>query len=364
MRVIATAAADSSGHYRITEPFRALAHWENLDLEVVPQKLGFKIVARNGEVIEADVDGDVLVLQRPMGFMMPALIEYVQARGVAVVVELDDDFHTSHPGNVAFQLNHPKRNREFNWQHLGECVKRADLVTVATDQLARRYGQHGRVAVLRNYIAEDWLTLPRTSNGATVGWAGTMVNHPTDLQAMRGGIGMALSEHPGWRFLCVGGAGWADEIVKQLDMDPAQFEATPWRELELHRLVTSQFDIGIAPLADTVFNAAKSWLKGLEYAALGVPFVASDLPEYELLERRYGIGILAASKAKHWRRSISDLMNDELRTQLGKAWRQQVEKLLTIERNAWRWPEAWDQAITNRRLRASKRHAVGAPAGR
>ena len=365
MKVAATAAADSSGTYRIIQPADVLRRWLNLDIEVVPQKVGFRLTLSGADVVDADIEADVLVLQRPMGWMMPSLIELMQSRGTAVVVELDDDFHTAHPNNRAFQLNHPRVSPVYNWLHLGECVKRADLVTVSTDQLARRYGAHGRVAVLRNYVPKAWLDLPRTSNGATIGWAGTTVNHPVDLRATRGGVGMALNAHPGWRFMCAGGEGHADEICRQLEIDPAQFVGTPWRELELHRLVVSQFDIGIAPLEDTVFNAAKSWLKGVEYAALGIPFVASDLPEYELLHRRYGIGHLAAPKSKHWRQACTALMELERRAEIGAHWRETVGKLLTVEKNAWRWPEVWDQAIKNRKSRnASKRPHVGASTGR
>jgi glycosyltransferase involved in cell wall biosynthesis len=364
VKVAATAAADSSGTYRIIQPADVLAHWLNLDIEVVPQKVGFRLTLSGADVVDADIEADVLVLQRPMGWMMPSLIELMQARGTAVVVELDDDFHTAHPNNRAFQLNHPRVSPVYNWLHLTECVKRADLVTVSTDQLARRYGSHGRVAVLRNYVPESWLDLPRRSNGATIGWAGTTVNHPVDLRATRGGVAMALNTHPGWRFMCVGGEGYADEICRQLELDPVRFTATPWRELEVHRLVVSQFDIGIAPLEDTVFNAAKSWLKGVEYAALGIPFVASDLPEYELLERRYGIGVLAGPKSKFWRKACNDLMNDELRASMGQMQREQVAKTLTIEKNAWRWPDAWEVAIKNRRWRASKRAHMGATPSR
>lgn len=42
----------------------------------------------------------------------------------------------------------------------------------------------------------------------------------------------------------------------------------------------SRFWIGVAPLAPTVFNRSKSDLKVLEYAALGVPWVASDTGPY------------------------------------------------------------------------------------
>ncbi len=36
--------------------------------------------------------------------------------------------------------------------------------------------------------------------------------------------------------------------------------------------------VGIAPLVDRPFNRSKSWIKGLEYSAFGLPFVASPLP--------------------------------------------------------------------------------------
>jgi glycosyltransferase involved in cell wall biosynthesis len=122
--------------------------------------------------------------------------------------------------------------------------------------------------------------------------------------------------------------------------------------------VMSQFDIGIAPLDDIVFNHAKSWLKGLEYAALGIPFVASDLPEYVRLEKQHGIGVTAPSKSKAWRRRVGDLMSaGEGREALGQAYRTIVASTLTIERNAWRWPEAWQRAIEERRRRTANTRA-------
>ena len=40
------------------------------------------------------------------------------------------------------------------------------------------------------------------------------------------------------------------------------------------------WDIGIAPLADSAFNRSKSAIKTLDYAALGLAVLASDVPAY------------------------------------------------------------------------------------
>ena len=58
------------------------------------------------------------------------------------------------------------------------------------------------------------------------------------------------------------------------------------------RPYVAKLGIGVAPLADTKFNAAKSWLKMAEMAALGVPCVVSPRAEYMRLHEQW-IGSLA-----------------------------------------------------------------------
>ena len=348
MRVLAIAADDSSGHYRIRLPVEVLG--DDVQAEVFVKDIPI-IRKRGRRSLILPQDCDVFVLQRPMSHVIPDLITDAQARGVAVVVEVDDDFHTVQGDNMAFLQHHPKVNPHNNFHHFAECVRRADLVTCSTDALAKRYGSHGRVVVLRNYVSEDWFTIPRRTDGHTIGWAGTTLNHPTDLPATRGGVAQAMNAHPEWRFVCVGGGHRPDDVWQQLGIAADRCEVTEWRELGLHELLVSQMDIGIAPLADIAFNRAKSWLKGLEYAALGIPFVASDLPEYVLLEEKYGIGQTVPSKGKVWRRHLDYLMSDdEGRTELGERNRTMAMDL-TMEGNAWRWVEAWEMAVKSKRSR-------------
>src|SRR5689334_24701002 len=54
---------------------------------------------------------------------------------------------------------------------------------------------------------------------------------------------------------------------------------TLFRSFDAWPRALSALGIGLAPLADSTFNRAKSWLKPLEMAAVGVPCVMSALPD-------------------------------------------------------------------------------------
>jgi hypothetical protein len=69
---------------------------------------------------------------------------------------------------------------------------------------------------------------------------------------------------------------------------------------------------------------AKSNIKGLEYAAAGIPFVASPTPSYLELKED-GIG-LVARKRRHWKPLLSSLRDPEQRLLAAKTNREKVDK--------------------------------------
>ena len=76
-----------------------------------------------------------------------------------------------------------------------------------------------------------------------------------------------------------------------------------------HLLFT--FDIGLVPLNDIPFNRAKSFIKGLEYTASGITFVAQALPEYER-RGEDGLGYVAVT-AEDWKRQVERLLDYKTR---------------------------------------------------
>lgn len=324
------------GYYRMRMP----GHFAEADTTVNDR------IALDGDRVMLADDCDVVVFQRTLHARMPDFIRSIQRQGVAVVVELDDDLAALDAQHVSFRQMHPRYSPDANWQHLKTCCGLADLVTVTTPALARTYAGHGRYAVLPNYVESVLLSYePDRRHGW--GWSGYVPTHPNDPQVM--GSAAADVSRQGFQLRVIGEGVGAAAAFGVDDL-----EATGWLSLGDYYREVSTLRAGVVPLADCAFNRAKSWLKGLEYAALGVPFVASPTPEYVRLQNDAGAGLLA-TKPRQWRTHLTALLEDESKAHELAEWgREQVRARLTIEKNAWRWDEAWARAITHRAARGKK----------
>jgi len=327
------------GYYRTGFPAMTLMdQGADIDFQFLPGlPLNVSTITGQPVGLADDFDCDVLVLQRPTADWKLVALHDAQKRGITVVVELDDDFHSLHHAQLR-QMG----ASSGHFRNLGECCKHADLVTVSTQALAERYAPHGRVAVIPNYVSAKWLHVNAEPNATpVVGWTGTVATHRDDLQATHGGAAMATEQH-GATFRVIGRPELAKENLG-LSNEP---ENTPWQTMGDYPYEVAKLDIGIAPLADNAFNRAKSWLKPLEYAALGVPCVMSPTTEYQRIHDEYGIGVLAGWRSREWKRETLRLLTDhDYRNQLSEQGRQAVRDHLTMEANAWRWQDAWASAL-------------------
>jgi glycosyltransferase involved in cell wall biosynthesis len=303
-----------------------------------------------------DPECDVLVLQRPAHKHLAEVIPLVQEYGTAVVCEYDDDFDNVHPRNPAWRAYHPEFSPMSNrvWAKLASQL--ADLVTVTTPSLVKRYGAHGKVAVLPNYVPEAYLhTKPDPDlvrARIMVGWAGSPHTHYGDLEVMGRPLPALLTGGPSRGFRAIGDEGTLS-AVGLLATDGPGIEEIPWVPIEDYPATLASLDVGLAPLADTTFNRSKSWLKALEMAALGVPFVASPTQQYKALAK-LGAGDLVGTTTKNrgaWLRALEPLMADsELRQRRAEEGREAASSL-TYERHAEEWLVAWTNALSVRRAR-------------
>jgi hypothetical protein len=307
-----------------------------------------RITMANDHVQRVDVpDGvEVVVFQRVTHSYIVEAISHLRARGIAVVVDIDDDLAAIDPNNPAWSLLHPEHIRKgqigdkgqpylHSWLNTAEACKRATLVTVSTPGLLARYAAHGRGHVLSNYLADHYYHAKHLDSARIV-WPAALHSHPNDPATVGSALNRLISE--GADFGVVGppnGVGRAFGLLRDPEGHGVPIDDYP--------AAVAEFGIGICPLADTLFNSRKSWLKPLELSACGVPWVASPRAEYVKLHR-YGAGMMA-QKPKDWYRQLHRLIKSAaLREELSEAG-QQIAAQLSMAANAWRYLEAWERAV-------------------
>lgn len=345
MRVLVLPAdMGGCGHYRLifaAEHLQLLGH--DVHIQYPEKGKGFNVHFVGDRMVdfELPVEGvDILVMQRVSHTLHQQAIPLLRSKGVAVVVDMDDDLSTIHPQNTAFWTYRDKSKSPYSYRNALQTCSQATYVTVSTRQLMKVYVKHGRGQTLDNYIPERYLTLQgvRDNGGPVFGWGGTLLSHPTDLRVIGDSVKKLVAE--GHRFRVVG---------------PDDPQLGSHFKLSAHPDVTgtlSQFnwpsglatlDVGIAPLEASTFNSSKSRLKPLEYNATGSPYVASPRDEYRRYHREANGGLLADTP-KQWATAIRELMiNEQLRKELAEQGKAHA-RTQTIEGNSWRFWEAWTNA--------------------
>jgi hypothetical protein len=290
-------------------------------------------------------NADIVVIQRPGRAHWSYLIPMIQAHGVRVVVDVDDDFESIPRANKAFASYDAQRSPYHSSAWIARACELADLVTVTTPALAQRYGSHGRVAVLPNLVPESYLSVERkpltvegdVQPGVTVGWAGNVQTHPHDLETVGLGVARAVSVTGADLHIIGTGEGVEDRLHCPVD------SSTGWVPFDRYPHEVARLDVGIVPLHDSVFNRAKSALKGAEYAALGVVPVMSATPDNQRLHG-LGVGVLAGH-AQQWKKHLVRLLdNGALRDEMAGTGRE-VMATQTYEGNCGRWADAWERAL-------------------
>lgn len=356
------------GHYRLIWPAFVCRRDLGIDVQIVPpsdtgEQSGFLAKFRKGEdgikhlnSVSVPEDMDVLCIQRPAHQYQPEMIRLLRMHGVAVVVDMDDDMNNIHHKNVAYQTYNPRSDSPFSWKFAADSCRQATYVITTTKLLQKVYASHGRGQVIDNYVPDATLRFEKPATGA-FGWAGMTASHPDDLQVCGSAVRDLVAG--GGQFRVIGGKGAHKFVKTDKGYQLAGMPCTVKRDLRLQsephytgtigldkwvQTIGETIDVGMVPLNPGPFNNAKSRLKGIEYMAAGVAWVASPRDEYRKLQKESGCGLLAEG-GRDWYNSLNRLLTDDvLRTEQveqGKAYMEEQ----TYEKQAWRWAEAWTEAL-------------------
>jgi GT2 family glycosyltransferase/glycosyltransferase involved in cell wall biosynthesis len=286
---------------------------------------------------------DVILTQRhavPSIAAAEALARHARRTGAKLIFDIDDDL-----------LNLPEDHPDVDkLAPLAPVVKHmielADIVRVSTQALASRIAPLARqVQVVGNALDERiWLSGERRRNDThgpvRILCMGT-ATHNADF-AM---ILPALSEiHR--RFgnqMSLDLIGFVSDTrlppwIRHLAPSPHASRSYPGF---VHWLTwAGPWDIGLAPLADTKFNACKSSIKALDYAALGLAILASDVDAYRGSLADGPGGMLVPNTTDAWYEALSRAIRDaSWRCRKAAGGEQRLKKTGTLasQANAWRW---------------------------
>jgi precorrin-6B methylase 2 len=298
------------GRHGSCEHIRVLARTAHLDPAQVTVR----------QVIAADVlhgnalaELDVLLLQdRMLGPDAEPVLAAARRSGVRLVLDLDDDLLDPEalPRTKLTEQEFARMGREVTAR-----LRAADTVLVSTAELADRVADlcHRPPVLVPNHLNPRlWTTEvpeagPTARKGLRVLYMGT-TTHLEDLLLVRPALAeVAARIDVPFTLEVIGVAEEfdGDEWITRLPV-PVALQNYPEFVTWL-RTRRGRWDLAIAPLVDSRFNAGKSDLKLLEYALLDLPVVASDVGPYRGAEH---LARLTENTTAAWTEALLEVLGD------------------------------------------------------
>lgn len=264
---------------------------------------------------------DILIIQRNLVGPVLAAILHWKAQGKTIIAEFDDAYDQMPDSNPAYAYWHkgwvrhpdggyetmsPTPIEQFAWG-----LKLCHAATMPSQRLAEDWGHLLPTYHLPNaldpaiYRTEERQMRDTGELSATVepgkiriGWGGSM----SHLQSFtESGVLTALQRvcraRPDVEIVIHGNDG---RLLDALKVSHEQKVLRPWVPYNEWPAQLRGLDIGLAPLSGS-YDERRSWIKALEYLAVGVPWIASEGSVYAGLRP---FGTLVENSAYAWERAI------------------------------------------------------------
>ena len=285
-----------------------------------------------------------------------ALASHCRSYGISLLYDLDDDLIDVPPDHPDAEL---LRARAAPVERM---IRRASAVWVSTPALRERLARlRNDTLVVPNGLDERlWSNAPpprpAPAGPVRVLCMGT-ATHDRDLAL----IGPALAricaefgERVSVDIVGVTSRGDLPPGVNRLDVPSAATVSYPAFVNWITR--RNGWDIGLAPLTETAFNRAKSAIKALDYAALGMPTLASDIGPYRGSIADGPGGLLVPNTPEAWYAAISRLVrNPGLRRILAEGAQAGYKQSHTLAAQAERRRKAWEALAAGERQTGTPR---------
>ncbi|SEH07736.1 glycosyltransferase [Candidatus Venteria ishoeyi] len=275
------------------------------------------------------VDTGIIVIQRatlPHPDFVKKLVGHCQQKGLKLVLEMDDDL---------LNLHHKKAKdvtyRADNINALEALAKAADRIVVSSEQLKQTMSAYNQdvVSVPNAHDEKIWLqaagnsfSRPQPARNASdpirILYMGTKT-HERDLKEITKAWQQLKKDYASSQtnieLDIIGGISDTNQSFQKFanilkiegisSKDDAYLKFVQWFRRN------NRWDFGIIPLEQTPFNRSKSYIKYLDYAALGIPAICSDITPYRAVVRDGDNGFLVKNTTKAWYQAMKSLIEDE-----------------------------------------------------
>lgn len=144
----------------------------------------------------------------------------------------------------------------------------------------------------------------------TFGWVGGTPHRVKDLNELNPFFGEFIKNN-NYRFHHSGDIDNAPSASELIGLTNGIVTSEPKVSISLYPKLFKNIDIGLVPLTKNLTNSGKSFIRGLEFSASGIPFIASPSPEYRYLAE-CGVGRVANSP-EEWIRHAEELVDPKIR---------------------------------------------------
>jgi len=280
----------------------------------------------------------IIVVERLLITAINERIQECQAKGIKCLARFDDNYAlipayiSSHwlwrrsiltgikegrPVGFKMQQSMLKQFREG----LGIC----DAASAPSRLLCQDYERYAKKMYFIPNFPDlgnpAWTASKPEHEGIIIGWGGG----GTHKQSIRdsniiGALQRICRDFGQVKVMICGHEPYAKEQLAKM-LPEGRLITQDWVPTHEWPFTVANFDIGLAPLAGT-YDDRRSWIKIMDYAILGIPYVCTDAAPYQGCRG----GIKVKNKSKSWYRALKTLITRP----------STVDKLVAVGRT-WSW---------------------------
>ncbi|TRW65669.1 glycosyltransferase [Lactococcus lactis] len=266
----------------------------------------------------AEYASQIIIYRTPYSEQFKQLIELAHKYNKPVFYDIDDlVYDTSYTDQLDYVKTLGKQEKEAydsGVRSYGKLMELCDAFITSTTDLKNELLKLGKPVYLnRNLASEELISISEQAIDKTIkdkkkikiGYFSGSITHNENFDLIRSAILKILKEFPQTELHLVGYLTIPDEM-KNYKKQLIVHDFLDWTLLPS---LVAEMDINLAPLVDTVFNRAKSEIKWLEAALVGVTTVASDIGSFSEIITNETTGFLVADGM--WYEQLKDLVDNK-----------------------------------------------------